>query len=344
MSAPTPTPLLEIDDLAVAFGRAAPVVDGVSLSLHRGQTLAIVGESGSGKSLTALSALRLLPAAGRIVRGAVRYRDDDADLELTGASDAVMRRTRGGRIAMVFQEPMTSLNPVLTIGEQVAEAARLHQSLGRRAAREAAVRALEEVGVPEAASRLDDYPHEYSGGMRQRVVIAIALACRPRVLLADEPTTALDAALRGQILDLIDEARRQRGLGVALITHDLGLIASRADAVCVMYAGRVVEYARAEAILRNPLHPYTRALLACSPRIDERRDRLVSVRDALGAPGAFEQVETDAGSRTPWWPGDKPCRLASVGNDRWIGVRAADSDAQPVPRIAPRVARAEAAA
>jgi len=344
MSAPTPTPLLEIDDLAVAFGRAAPVVDGVSLSLHRGQTLAIVGESGSGKSLTALSALRLLPAAGRIVRGAVRYRDDDADLELTGASDAVMRRTRGGRIAMVFQEPMTSLNPVLTIGEQVAEAARLHQSLGRRAAREAAVRALEEVGVPEAASRLDDYPHEYSGGMRQRVVIAIALACRPRVLLADEPTTALDAALRGQILDLIDEARRRRGLGVALITHDLGLIASRADAVCVMYAGRVVEYARAETLLRSPLHPYTRALLACSPRIDERRDRLVSVREALGAPGAFDAVETDAGSRTPWWPGDKPCRLAPVGNDRWIGVCAADADAQPVPRIAPRVARAEAAA
>jgi ABC-type dipeptide/oligopeptide/nickel transport system ATPase component len=239
---------------------------------------------------------------------------------------------------------MTSLNPVLTIGEQVAEAARLHQGLGRRAARDAAVRALEEVGVPEAASRLDDYPHEYSGGMRQRVVIAIALACRPRVLLADEPTTALDAALRGQILDLIDDARRRRGLGVALITHDLGLIASRADAVCVMYAGRVVEYARARALLQRPLHPYTRALLACAPRIDKPRERLVSVRETLGDARAFKPIDTPDGPRTPWWPGDAPCRLTPVGDDRWIGVRAQAGEPQPVPRLAPVGDRAEAAA
>ncbi|MFG0275058.1 MAG: ATP-binding cassette domain-containing protein [Phycisphaerales bacterium] len=334
-------PVLEIRDLAVAFRGGAPVVDGVSLSIHAGQTLAIVGESGSGKSVTALSALRLLPPGGQIRRGHILLRDGERAIDIACAGDRDLRRIRGGQVAMVFQEPMTSLNPVLPIGEQVAEAARLHQGVRGRAARDAAVRALEEVGVADAASRFGDYPHEFSGGMRQRVVIAIALACRPRVLLADEPTTALDAHLRMQILDLLDDARARRSMAVALITHDLGLVAERADALCVMDAGRVVEYGARDAVLHSPLHPYTRALLACAPRIDEARARLVTVRETLDAPGAFDPVPTGAGARTPWWPGGacrdgETCRLVDAGAERWLAVWAGAE----VPFVVPDVSAA----
>ena len=340
MTAGAAQPVLEIRDLAVAFGAGAPVVDGVSLSIHAGQTLAIVGESGSGKSVTALSALRLLPPAGRISRGEILLRDGEHTTDIARADDRALRRIRGGQIAMVFQEPMTSLNPVLTIGEQVAEAARLHQGLRARAARDEAVRALEEVGVADARARFGDYPHEFSGGMRQRVVIAIALACRPRVLLADEPTTALDAHLRGQILDLLDSARARRSMAVALITHDLGLVAERADALCVMYAGRVVEYGARDAVLASPLHPYTRALLACSPRIEEERDRLVTVRETLAAPGAFDAVRIGESRCAPWWPGaehapGESCRLVQAAPGRWLAVWAGGAPEIVIPCVPP---------
>ena len=238
-------------------------VDGVALSLDEGKTLGLVGESGCGKSVTALSILRLVPRPrGRIVGGEIRYQGKN----LLDFPEEEMRRIRGGEIGMVFQEPMTSLNPVFSIGDQLLEAITVHHRMSRREAKERAIELLSAVGFPDPALRLKNYPHQLSGGMRQRVMIAIALAGEPRVLIADEPTTALDVTIQAQILDLIQRLKEERGLSVIFITHNLGIVASFADEVAVMYAGRIVERAEVEAIFHSPLHPYTRGLLESVPR------------------------------------------------------------------------------
>jgi peptide/nickel transport system ATP-binding protein len=240
------------------------VLDGVSLSVNAGETLGIVGESGCGKSMTALAIMGLVPKpAGHVTGGAVRFDGED----LLRAPEARMREVRGHRIAMIFQEPMTSLNPVFTVGEQIAEAARLHLGLSSAQARSRAIEMLKAVHIPEAERRIDDYPHHFSGGMRQRVMIAMALVCEPQVLIADEPTTALDVTVQAQIFDLLQELRDTRGTAIVLITHDMGAIAEMADRVVVMYAGRKVEEGPVEAILGAPAHPYTRGLLACRPQL-----------------------------------------------------------------------------
>ena len=259
-------PLLEVKDLTTHFFNEDGVtraVDGVSFAIGPGETLGIVGESGCGKSVAALSVLRLLPARlGRTVAGSVRF--DGVDL--LARSEAEMRDIRGNRIAMIFQEPMTSLNPVLTIGHQIAEALRIHKRLDRDQARERAREMLELVRIPDAQSRLDDYPHQFSGGMRQRVMIAMALACSPKLLIADEPTTALDVTIQAQVLKLILELKEKTGAAVILITHDLGVVAETCQRVVVMYAGRKVEEASVLELFDRPAHPYTRGLLASIAR------------------------------------------------------------------------------
>jgi oligopeptide transport system ATP-binding protein len=260
------TPLLDVRDLSVVFRTdrgAVRAVDDVSFSLARGEILAIVGESGSGKSVTALSILRLLGDSGLIDKGSVRF--DGRDLAALDA--AAIRAVRGNQIAMIFQEPMASLNPVLTIGEQVAEPIRLHRGASRSEALRLAGDLLEKVAIPDARARLTDYPHQFSGGMRQRVMIAMALACEPSLIIADEPTTALDVTVQAQILDLLRSLTRNMGAAMILITHDLGVVARYADRVAVMYAGRIVEAASASDLFRTPRHPYTRALMGSSPRL-----------------------------------------------------------------------------
>lgn len=258
-------PLLTIDRLHTCF----PFSDGVhcavndlSLSIHKGSTVALVGESGSGKSMTALSIMRLVPSPGIIRQGSILFDGTD----LLGLSEESMRKVRGSRISMVFQEPMTSLNPVLRIGDQITEPLILHRRLSRADAAERAAELLRTVGIPTAGDRLRDYPHQLSGGMRQRVVIAMALACNPDLLIADEPTTALDVTIQAQILELIDSLRHSTHMGILLVTHDLGIVAERSDVTCVMYAGRIVESAASRELLLNPGHPYTRALLASLPQ------------------------------------------------------------------------------
>ena len=259
----TAEPLLRVENLTLRFPANAPV-RGLSFDVRPGETLAIVGESGSGKSLTALTLTRLLPGAARIEAGRILFGGRD----LAAIDEREARRLRGAEIAMIFQEPMTSLNPVMTIGRQIGEVLRLHEGLGQRAARARALELLDLVRIPDARRRIDDYPHQLSGGMRQRVMIAIAVACQPRLLITDEPTTALDVTIQAQVLDLIDGLRRELGMAVILITHDLGVVAQWADRVVVMYAGRKVEEATPEALFARPLHPYTRSLIAASPRID----------------------------------------------------------------------------
>jgi oligopeptide/dipeptide ABC transporter ATP-binding protein len=269
-------PLLEVEGLRTVFATDAgpvPAVDGVSLSLGCGETLGVVGESGCGKSVTALSVMRLVPPPGRTVSGAVRFDGRD----LLGLSERGMRRVRGNDIAMIFQEPMTSLNPVLTVGWQIAEAIRLHQRLGRRAAWERAVEMLRVVEIPDPAERAASYPHQMSGGMRQRVMIAMAMSCTPRLLIADEPTTALDVTIQAQILELLRNLKERTGMALLLITHDLGIVAEQADHVVIMYAGRVVERAPVGELFERPLHPYTHGLLASVPGIGGSRRRLESI-------------------------------------------------------------------
>ena len=249
------------------FTRAGIVkaVDDVSFSLRRGETLAVVGESGCGKSMTALSIMRLVPSPpGKIVGGSIMLEGQD----LFQLDEAEMRDIRGNEISMIFQEPMTSLNPVLTIGHQIAEALRLHQDLSKPAANEKAVEMLRLVKIPEPAQRAREYPHQLSGGMRQRAMIAMALACNPRVLIADEPTTALDVTIQAQILDLMLELQKELGTALILITHNLGVVAETAQRVIVMYAGKKVEEAEVDALFTQPLHPYTHGLLASIPRLD----------------------------------------------------------------------------
>jgi oligopeptide transport system ATP-binding protein len=260
------TALLDVRDLSVTFRTEhGPLraVDGVSFQVARGETLAIVGESGSGKSVTALALLGLLGDAAVLEGAGVMF--DGCDLT-TLAPDA-MRRIRGNRIAMVFQEPMSSLNPVLTVGEQIAEPLRLHKKMSKAEALRVAVSLLEKVSIPDAAARLKEYPHQFSGGMRQRVLIAMALACQPALIVADEPTTALDVTVQAQILDLLGQLTRESGAALILITHDLGVVARYADRVAVMYAGRIVESAPVRDLFRDPRHPYTRGLMSSSPRL-----------------------------------------------------------------------------
>ena len=282
------TSVLQVENLRVSFpdggrGRVYPV-DGVSFALERGRTLALVGESGSGKSLTSLALLRLIPPPGRIEDGsAIRLGDTD----VLGLRGDALRKIRGRRIGMVFQDPMTSLNPVFTVGDQIAEGVRAHFAVSRAEARRRARTLLEEVGMPDPDARLDAYPHQLSGGMRQRVMIAIALSAEPEVLVADEPTTALDVTVQAQILEVLDRLRETHGMAVLLITHDLGIVAGRADRVAVMYAGQIVEEAPTASLFARPSHPYTQGLFASVPRITGPVGRLAPIGGTVPPPGAW---------------------------------------------------------
>jgi len=276
--------LLRVQDLHVEFrtrrGQAL-VLNGVDFELRAGETLCVVGESGCGKSMTALALLRLIPSPpGRIRDGRVLFQGED----LVRATDARMREVRGNRISMIFQEPMTSLNPVFSVGDQIGESLRLHAGLDAQAARERAIEMLRQVGIPAPERRVDEYPHQLSGGMRQRVMIAMALACRPDILIADEPTTALDVTVQAQIFDLLRELQREKGTAILLITHDMGAVAEMADRVMVMYAGRVIEQGSADQVLSAPGHPYTRGLIDCLPELgssaafdDDTREDLAEI-------------------------------------------------------------------
>ena len=260
-------PILSFQDLKTHFFMGlgvARAVDGVSLDLGEGETLGIVGESGSGKTVTCLSVLQLVPEPGRIVGGRIVFGNRD----LVSLADSQLQQIRGKQIGMVFQDPMTSLSPFLTIGDQVAEPLLVHDRFSRREARSRAIEMLEKVGIPEPASRLSDYPHRFSGGMRQRVMIAMALVGNPKVLIADEPTTALDVTIQAQVLELFRKIKDEFGTAILLVTHNLGVVAGMADRVAVMYAGRVVELARTEELFANPRHPYTLALLRAVPRLE----------------------------------------------------------------------------
>ena len=279
--------LLEVNNLRTYFPTRRGLVravDGVSFYLDRGELLGLVGESGCGKSMTALSVMRLIAPPGKIVEGEILFDGQD----LLKLSDAEMRQMRGDDIAMIFQDPMTSLNPVFTVGEQIAEALRLHRKLSRKEAKRAAIEAMREVAIPDPARRIDDYPHQLSGGMRQRVMIAMALACNPRLLIADEPTTALDVTIQAQILELLDELRKQRELAVLLITHDLGVVAEVADRVAVMYTGRIVEESPVDELFARPKHPYTEGLLRSVPKLTTehvaRKERLETIDGTVPRP------------------------------------------------------------
>src|SRR5438270_6924696 len=282
--------LLEVKNLQTHFPVRAGLVravEGVSFHLDEGELLGLVGESGCGKSITALSVMRLVGPPGRVVGGEVWFDGEN----LLKVSEERMREIRGDDIAMIFQDPMTSLNPVYTVGEQIAEALRLHRGLSRKQAREAAVAAMREVSIPDPARRADDYPHQLSGGMRQRVMIAMALACDPKLLIADEPTTALDVTIQAQILELIDELRRTRNLAVLLITHDLGVVAEVADRVAVMYTGRIVEESPVGELFARPKHPYTEGLLRSVPKLTEaevkKKTRLQTIEGTVPRPTAL---------------------------------------------------------
>jgi oligopeptide/dipeptide ABC transporter ATP-binding protein len=281
------TPLLEVRDLRITFpttgGHITPV-DGVSFTLERGRTLALVGESGCGKSLTSLAILQLVPPPGTIDPSShVRLGDTDL-LALRGEA---LRQVRGRRIGMIFQDPMTSLNPVFTVGDQIAEGILAHFDVPRREAMARAERLLGEVGIGDARARLSAYPHQLSGGMRQRVMIAIALAAEPEIVIADEPTTALDVTVQAQILEVLDGLRESRGMAVLLITHDLGIVAGRADRVAVMYAGQIVEEAPTAELFARPSHPYTQGLFASVPRLEGPLSRLTPIRGTVPPPTAW---------------------------------------------------------
>jgi oligopeptide/dipeptide ABC transporter ATP-binding protein len=275
--------LLQVRDLKTYFftpNGIVKAVDGISFSIKKGETFALVGESGCGKSVTALSLLRLVPEPGKIVGGQIRFNGEDL-LHLT---ETEMRRVRGNRIAMVFQEPMTALNPVLRIGDQISEVLLQHQDISKVDAHDASIELLHQVGIPSPEQRVREFPHQLSGGLRQRVVIAMALACDPQLLIADEPTTALDVTIQAQIMDLLEKLQRERQMATLLITHDLGVVAESAQQVAIMYAGLIVEYASVEQLFSTPEHPYTRGLLASVPRLGEKRDRLTPIKGQVPSP------------------------------------------------------------
>ena len=332
-------PLLAVRDLAVSFQNSADpdgpriqAVAGVNMTIYPKQTLAVVGESGCGKSVTAMSTMQLVPRPpGRFDRGTILFQGED----VLSYEEHRMLELRGKDIAMIFQEPMTSLNPVYTIGDQILEAILLHQDVTPADAEEIAVKAMHDVGIPHPAQRLNDYPHQFSGGMRQRVMIAMALACNPTLLLADEPTTALDVTIQAQILELLRDLQRTKDMGIMLITHNLGVVAENADVVCVMYAGRVVEYAKVYDLFDNPLHPYTRGLFNSIPRLGELKHRLTTVEEVIEDPAQFRSLPGHAPEEgreiIPWWP-DPPAGvrpdlvpnrdeyvLYEIEPDRWVG-------------------------
>jgi peptide/nickel transport system ATP-binding protein len=276
-------PILDIRGLVTAFNTrngAIRAVDGISLSVKRGTTLGIVGESGSGKSMLSLSVMGLVPPPGRITEGQVLFRGTD----LTKLAPAQMRNLRGNRIAMIFQEPMTSLNPVHTVGFQIVEALRAHRKEAPARLKEQAIEALRKVRIPSPERRFDEYPHQLSGGMRQRVMIAMALVCKPDLLIADEPTTALDVTIQAQILELLRELQAETGMAIILITHDLGVVAQVADEVAVMYAGKVVERAPVSQVFQDPQHPYTIGLMGSVPSLGRRQGRLATIRGSVPPP------------------------------------------------------------
>jgi len=358
-------PLLEVADLAVSFDNASnpdgpriQAVAGVNMTLFPQQTLAVVGESGCGKSVTAMSAMQLIPRPpGRFDRGSILLEGRD----LLSMTEHEMLKVRGGEIAMIFQEPMTSLNPVYSIGDPILEAILLHQRIAPDQAVERAIAALEEVGIYNRLKErfksdllalgkgkrdlLDEYPHRFSGGMRQRVMIAMALACQPKVLLADEPTTALDVTIQAQILELLRGLQRDRGMGIMLITHNLGVVAENADVVCVMYAGRVVEYAPVFELFDKPMHPYTRGLFSSIPGLREARNRLTTVEDVTENPAEFRKLPGADRGVIPWWPhmpvearpklaNDRdPYCLHQIEPNRWVGCwRTPELEGQASPR------------
>jgi len=350
-AAPPVDPLMSVEDLAVSFdngsGPRIQAVAGVSMSVYPRQTLAVVGESGCGKSVTAMSSMQLIPRPpGRFDAGRIMFEGRNL-LELP---EHEMLKVRGGKIAMIFQEPMTSLNPVYTIGDQIMEAVLLHQAVSPDEAARIAIKAMADVGIRDPEGRMRAYPHQFSGGMRQRVMIAMALACRPSLLLADEPTTALDVTIQKQILELLRGLQHSTGMGMMLITHNLGVVAENADVVCCMYAGRVVEYAPVTELFDRPLHPYTRGLFRCIPGLSELRNRLVTVEEVVADPREYEGLRSDAGPVMPWWPfmdqsqrpalddPSRPYALVEVSRNRWVGCwrtpEVARTPSRP-PRIAP---------
>lgn len=365
-SAVAEQPLMQVKNLAVSFdngsGPRIQAVDGVRMTVYPRQTLAVVGESGCGKSVTAMSSMQLVPRPpGRFDRGEILFRKSDADggqvVNLLEMSESEMRDIRGNDIAMIFQEPMTSLNPVYTVGDQIIEAITLHREVSGREAWQIAVEAMDAVGIPDPEGRMKAYPHQFSGGMRQRVMIAMALACQPRLLLADEPTTALDVTIQAQILELLKDLKADRDMGMMLITHDLGVVAENADVVCVMYAGRVVEFANVYDLFDNPRHPYTRGLLASIPTIAHRHDRLVTITEVVDNPEEFKKLPDADKGVTPWWPWHDPPKdlkprdepagnyvLRKVADDHWVGVwrteAVADDNSSP-PDLKFRVADQE---
>lgn len=282
--------ILEVENLAVGFGRGArrvAVTAEVGFALRRGEILALVGESGCGKSLSCLALTRLLPPGAEIISGAIRFRDRSGkERDLAALSSRELRRVRGGGIAYIFQEPASSLNPVFRVGDQIAEVIHLHRPEVHEVHDEV-VRLLAEVGIPDPSRRMEAFPHELSGGMQQRVMIAMALAGEPELLIADEPTTALDVTIQAQILELLDALRRKNGMAVILVTHNLGIVAELADQVAVMYGGMIVETGRTAALLRHPAHPYTRALLAAVPHLGREERELATIPGQVPLPGRF---------------------------------------------------------
>ncbi|HEY8594722.1 MAG TPA: ABC transporter ATP-binding protein [Devosiaceae bacterium] len=272
-------PFLEVRNLSVRFG-GLTVVDGVSFTLAPGEVLGIVGESGSGKSMTALALMRLLPPGGTVTGDSLLFKGED----LLVAERRRLEEIRGGEIGMIFQEPMTALNPVLTIGDQIGETARRHLKIGRREARERSIEALRRVGIPDPEHRVDEFPHQLSGGMRQRVMIAMALVCGPKLLIADEPTTALDVTIQAQILELMQDLQEEYRMGIIMISHDLSVVSSFTDRVMIMYCGQVVEEAPASEVFDAPRHPYTEGLLASIPAVDRDVERLTAIEGAVPPP------------------------------------------------------------
>ena len=283
-------PVIAVRDLSVHFAvdeGTLKAVDGVSFAIEEQQVFGLIGESGCGKTVTAQSLMRLVPKPGRIVNGQINYRPEQGsmiDLAAVDPTGTEIRAIRGNEIAMIFQEPMSSLSPIHSIGNQLIEAVLLHVTTNKREAYKIALEMLDLVGIPNPVQRLEEYPHHFSGGMRQRVMIAMALACRPRLLIADEPTTALDVTVQAQILDLIARTQSQFQMAVLYITHDLGIIAEICDKVAVMYLGRIVEQGSVRDIFHNPLHPYTRRLLASTPRIGQQAERLLSIEGTVPIP------------------------------------------------------------
>jgi phosphonate C-P lyase system protein PhnK len=287
--------LLKVENLQTQFsGKKA--VKGVSFSIDEGEVLGIVGESGSGKSVTALSIMRLVEKPGEISNGSAIFYDNGEKTDLLKLSEKELEKILGNRISMIFQDPMTSLNPVLSIGYQIAETLRVHRRLSKKAAQEETINLLRRVGINDASERIKNYPHEFSGGMRQRVMIAMAIACQPKLLIADEPTTALDVTIQAQILNLLRDFKREFQMSVIIITHDLGVVANIADRVAVMYAGRIVETAKVAEIFENPQHPYAKALVASIPRLHDQPERLQTIE------GAPPQLQTEESPGCSFYP------------------------------------------